>query len=346
MNVLHIKCYEHLLHFMQCGMMRLSKFDLQFVQNIQLIVIQNKPLTQNQVNLFKKLVFKYNRQFHKHGINDDILASLEWKCNIIPSEPAYTHAHISIQDGHIYLKSPFNKKFIKEFREYKNNTFLWHKEKRRYESLYSTSALKHVVDTTHKFYSDINYCPVVSELLNSMCDYADEDIWDPTLICKNGFHYLVAINENLYNAIKDIPLSNDFKTLDILSRYGIKIHDSIIKGNEKLEFASSYTVVKSIKDLESIVDYLKELGCDAAFFSGTGALTISLKRELDKLLHEENIAVINRPEFFVKQDDRKQYSNYKYAVMFQLGSTLLSHALLEKEIHKIICLKNPTPIYF
>lgn len=342
--MIDLKTREHLIYFMQCGMMRLSKYDLQFIQNIQIIVTQHKPLTVNQVKLFEKLVEKYKRQLNKHGIDDNKITSLEWKCNIIPSEPAYTHAHIFIEDNNIYLKSPFNKKFIKEFRENRANTFLWNSSKRRYESVFSTPALKYVIDSTHKFYSDINYCPVTTQLLNTICHYTDDDIWDPTLICKDGYYYIVALNQNLYDAIKDIPLDNQFTTLDKLSRFGIKIHSSVTNHNDKLEFASSYNVTKTIDELAKVVTWITELGCDVAYFTGTGALTIKLKKDLDELLMRENIVIINRPEFYLDQDSDNVCKKFKYAVLFQLGSVLMSTALLDKDIHKIICLKNSTPI--
>lgn len=342
--MIDLKTREHLIYFMQCGMMRLSKYDLQFIQNIQIIVTQHKPLTVNQVNLFEKLVEKYKRQLNKHGIDDSKIVSLKWKCDIIPSEPAFTHAHISVSDGTIYLRSPFNKKFIKEFREHKQNTFIWNKERRRYESPYSTAALKQVVDVTHKFYTDINYCPITTELLNSICDYSDKDIWNPTLVYRNGRYYIIALNEYLNEATKHIPLNNEFKTLDMLSRYGITVEESVTCSDKKLEFASSYHITKSIEDLENIINWIKELGCDAAYFSGTGALTTALKRDMELLLEKENIRSITRPEFFINKDLAVSLKNFKYSVLFQLGSVLTPTSLIDKDIHKIVCLKNPTPI--
>ena len=338
--MIDLKTREHLVYFMQCGMMRLSKYDLKFVQNIQILTTQHKPLTVNQVKLFEKLVEKYKRQLNKHGVMDDKIKSLVWNCKIIPSEPAYTHAHIFIEDEKIYLKSPFNKNFIKALRDNKQNTFEWNKANRRYETTYSTSALKVAVDTTHQYYSDINYCPIITQLLNTICQYNDKEIWKPTLVYKNEKYYIVAINQSLYDATKDIELGNDYHTLDLLSRYGVDIHESVTNNNPELLFASSFYIEKTIDDLDDIITWIKKLGCDVTYFTGTGALTTTLKAELKEKLKKEKIQCMQGRELVAEEP-----IICNYAVMFELGSYSLTHTVIHnRHIKKIIKLKNSTPI--
>lgn len=332
---------DHLVYFMQCGLVRLSKNDLKFIQNIHLLIAQGNPITTNQVRLFEKLVLKYNRQLNKQGIIESVTQGLQWNCKIVPSEPIFTDTFISVDDQKIYIKTPYNKNFIKAFREAKLNTYKWNKEHKRYESDFSTVSLKLAIDTTHKFFTEINYCPVTVELLNTVCNYNENDIWEPTLVRKNNNLYVLAINEYLYEAIKDIPLTTTTHTLDLLSRYGIKVDQSVTKNNKKLEFMSSFAVTKDISELDDIVEWLVELKCTDVYFSGVGALTNKAKSELiDRL---KKLLIRTQPN----SDADISKTENSYGVVFQLGtmssSTMMS-VYNKNYIMKIIHLKNSTPV--
>lgn len=333
---------EHLVYFMQTGMMKLSNYDIHFVQNLNHLILAKKPITSNQVELFEKLIQKYQRQFQKHKLSVNILETLPWTITIIKSTPEFTEAHISIIDNKIYFKSPFNKKFIKEFRDYELNPFNWDRENRRYESNFNTYSLKILYDTAKKHYPTINYCPVTMFLLNKVhIEFTSDLIYEPTLVHKNGRLFVGAINESLYEAIKDIDLTYDARTINELSSYGIKISSELAR-DEKIKFAGSCFYEVESKDLLTIIDWLKEFDCDCVFFYGL--VSANIKSEMyDKLdslgIHHYNINDL----LFRKNKFVNQYKNIYY-IHFTTTRTNLNSLSNQINIRKIIKVHNSYPI--
>ena len=334
--MIELKTREHLVYFMQCGVLRLGRNDLKFVQNINTNIVQNKPVTSNQVKLFNKLVDKYSRQLKAHGINEDKVNKLDWQCKVISSEPFFTDATISLKDGNIYLRSPYNRNFINAVRNDSNSTFIWNKLTKRYESVFSTVALKFIVNHTHKFYKDVNYCPYTTELLNKICKYNEEDIWEPTLIKINNNYYIASINESLSDAVKHIPLSNDIRSLDELSRHGVKVHKSVINNDKRLEFLSNYKVTVELSDIEDVVSWLAELNCSTVYFSGT----IKLKNEFFEKFKTQNVFSMNK---FIKDKTVVPSSDKNYSVLIKLSGYFPS-SMHQIDVMKIIEIKNSEPI--
>ena len=75
---------------------RLSRYDLQFVNNLTNMIGVKNTITTNQDSLFKKIALKYRRQYVQQKFDIDTLLLLPWKCNVIESSPQYTNASISI----------------------------------------------------------------------------------------------------------------------------------------------------------------------------------------------------------------------------------------------------------
>ena len=265
-----VQTKEHLIYFMQSGMMRLSKYDLRFVQNLQLLTMQHTNLTTNQVSLFDKLIEKYKRQLHKHGLSDVHLVGLTWESTIVPSDPKFTEAYVSIANDTITFRSPFSKKFIEHFRKKEFNTCAWYKDKKVYESPYSTTALKYLIEVANEHYPIVNYCPVVSNLLNTVDQY-NAKYWNPTLIKHNDMYLVAAMNTSLADAISHIPLSNDPEIISNLAKHGIQIDDSVIGGDTVLTFASSYAPEVDIVNIDSVIECLKAINCDSVTVVGRAA---------------------------------------------------------------------------
>lgn len=262
-----VQTKEHLIYFMQCGMMRLSKYDLRFVQNLQSLTVQHINLTTNQVSLFDKLVDKYKRQLHKHGLTDEKLDSLQWESNIVLSDPKFTEAYLSIENDTIIFRSPFSKKFIDQFRKEEYNSFKWYKDKKVYESPFNTTALKYIIRVSNEHYPIVNYCPVVSELLNTVEQYT-APYWNPTLVKRNGMYMVVAINANLAEAISDMPLTPTPEAISNLVKYGIHIDDSVIGDDPIMRFASSYTPEVDVANIDQVIECLKSINCDSITIVG------------------------------------------------------------------------------
>lgn len=328
---------EHLAYFMQTGVMRLSNYDLKFVQNIHHFILQNKSITTNQVALFDKLVTKYERQFKKQNLTLEFLQALPWTTTIVPSDPIYTDAYISIEDNSIYFRAPFNKNFITNFRQLDYNPFVWKREYRRYEASFSTMALKILVHLVHSFYPVVHYCSVVSKLLNTVQEYDSAKYWQPTLVKTNDSYIIHSINEPLYLATQDIPIDDHIKTLTALSEYGIRIDGSILDDKHKLNFINEYIVEIDFADLDKVSDYLKELNCDCVYTAGN---TLLVKKEIK----EKVSSMVPNIHSFNELNFAKRTHNYQFPVVLQFSSTVPTGKLAVNNIKKVIKIKNSNPI--
>lgn len=329
---------EHLAYFMQCGMMRLSNYDLKFVQNLHHLATQQKPITTNQIALFDKLVGKYSRQLTKQGFSIETLNQLPWTTPIIQSDPAFTDAFISIDDNKIIFKAPFNKKFIQDFRKLSYNPFEWKRESKRYEAEFGTLTLRLLIKTVHEHYPIVNYCPIICHLLNTLHQFNDVKHWSPTLVKVNDNYIISSINEHVYSAIEHISLDDDISTISELSEFGISIDDSVIQDTAKLKFASNFVTEIEVSNIESVINYLQELKCDCIYYAGN--IGVFLNRDI-----RNKISAIIPNQFNLNDMSyNKQAHQFKYPVVFQFSSTVSNAKIQTHNIKKIIKIKNSNPI--
>lgn len=248
---------------------RLSRYDEQFVNNLTFYTVQYNRITSNQDLLFKKVIGKYKRQFLYHKVIVSDLLSLGWHVHIVPSVPEYTGATIMIEGNKIIFRSPYNKNFLTALRKISLPSLTWYREKRQHEAEYSPTVLKQLMYLSADHYDVLNYCDTVTQIINSLSEYESIKYWVPTLVYNNNHYYIAAINEPLYNAIKDIELTDNLKTVATLVKYGINIDESVTvhfletEPLEKIKFASTFEVQAEIRDANIIMTWLKEFGCDA-----------------------------------------------------------------------------------
>lgn len=328
---------EHLVYFMQCGVLRLSRYDLRFLQNLLTWTSQNKSLTTNQVQLFNKLVKKYNRQLLKHGITETKISQLGWSTNIVNSDPKYTEAFVSIDQDIISFRSPFSKKFLNEFSMLENNSFKWNKEEKVYRCPYSVHALKLLLTVAHKFYSVINYCDSTKKKVSEL-DKLKGNYWNPTLVKVNNYYLIAATNQYIDNALQNIPLTPDPECLSLLTWHGVKIDPSIINGDPFLEFCSKYFNEADIKNLDLFADYLNGIGCKDVLLYGPGSgrigeglkkVNINVKpmhTDNAALDHDHTVLVVTR---ILMPASLPIVSNGKYMKVIQLKNSTPIESLYE-----------------
>lgn len=322
---------EHLIYFLQSGSFRLNKTDLKFVQNLLDYTVNKKPITTNQVSLFDHIVKKYNRQLKKYNITNELANSLPWASVIVSSDIIHTTAQLSIADNKIFFKAPFNKSFISDHRKISMSPFVWVKEQKHYASEYSTRALKIITRLAIRHYEVVNFCPTATILLNKIQEYDNAKHWKPTLVNVNGIYLISAINESLAEAIKDIPLNNNPKTLATLADYGVEIDDSIINGNVVLEIASKKYCEVNINDIDLVINALIAIECDVVVRSGE-LFFKEIKNEFFKKL------MPSIPSLTIANNDI--LNKYKYPVAIQFASAIFTSITPKKTI-KII---NTNPI--
>lgn len=248
---------------------RLSRYDEQFVNNLTFYTLQYNRITNNQDLLFKKVTSKYKKQFTHNKIIVEDLLKLPWHVNVVPSIPEYTGASIKVEDDRIIFRSPYNKNFLTALRKNPLYRLEWDKNKRQYEAKYSPTTLKQLIYLSADYYDTLNYCDKVTQIINSLGEYETVKYWVPTLIYKDSRFYIAAINEHLYNAIKNVQITGELKTIATLVKYGVNIDESVIshflktEPYEKVHFASSFEAQVEIKDANTVMNWLREFGCDA-----------------------------------------------------------------------------------
>lgn len=256
-----MKNKEQLLYFFLQGKISLSQYDYKFMANLQTIIQNQNRVTSNQATLFDNLISKYKKQLTKHGLVKEELKALPWKTDVVDSTPEYTGATISIADNNIYIRVPFNKTFITAFRNTNDNRFEWVKELKQYVAPFSTTSFKLASTFPKTFFPTISFCSQCQTLLDDINKYA-ADIWKPTLTRVNGKLVVAAINSALAERLENLELEATPKSLFALSKLGVDVHPNITGDNVNLNFAANRHYDVEITDIETVIGWMKNIGCD------------------------------------------------------------------------------------
>lgn len=247
----------------------LSRYDQKFFYNLHITnVLSRKPITSNQVSLFKKVVKKYKTQLGKQQLDADQLSELPWTLKVIESSPDFTHAFVSIEGNELILRCPFKQTFVQEFRD--QYIMVWNRENRYYSTEFGLHKLKVILNCVMKHYQDIKFCVRIQEIINEISIYSEHDCWDPTLTRCNGNLYVFNLNESLDSAISHIELNIELSTLALLASYGIQVSESLKKELQKiydaddLNFAINRQVIHEVSDIVGLADKLKKIKCEYA----------------------------------------------------------------------------------
>ena len=336
--MVELKTAEHIAHFM-IGNISLSRFDKKFVENLQAL----KHITTNQVELFYRIIYKYRRQLSKHELDADKLIHLPWTMQVIESAPQYTDGHISIEDNQIIFKCPYNKNFIDAFRKEDTNTFVWDKERRQYITEYSTHSLKLVVYTSNKFFKTVNYCNVVTGLLDTIKEYKDIKYWQPTLTRINGNLFIVATTEQLDEALGVMVLDTTPITIANLVYHGVHIDESIYDINDaKQTFISKRVYEMEVSDVLNIVPWLIEIECDYVVFTGNRILA-DVRNSLRDKLTLAGIRIDPESKWIYKSKD-KESNHYDFPVVIRFRTSRDPSYDEPIKAGKIVQLVNSQPI--
>jgi hypothetical protein len=313
---------------------RLSRYDDQFVNNLTLYITQHNRITSNQDLLFRKVAGKYKRQFSQLKIEIEEVLTRSWDVNIVESIPEYTGASIKIENDKLILRSPFNKNFLTALKKKPIYSLQWIKDRRQYEGEYSHTNLKELMYLTADHYSILNYCEQVTQIIESLSVFENIKYWTPTLVYK-GHYYIAAMNEHLYEVIKDIPINDDLKTISTLVKYGIAIDQSVTDHlleteiPAKVRLAINFQVEIELRDTQLAIEWLEEFGCDA-ICEPKAFLTNSKLN-----IHNTTINVFANPK------DLKNYENS--VIVYQRGNFSLVNETPMK-LFKIIKFVNSEPI--
>ena len=269
----------------------LSRYDKRFMVNLQILNVNTrKPITTNQLALYKKVVTKYHRQLLKMNHNSVELAELPWEVEPVQSDEFLSKAHLHIMDGNkLTLHSPYRPKFVKEFRELA--LMQWQHDDKYYLSDYSLYKLRSVLDIVNKHYVDVIYCDEIRKVLTEINQYREMKYWEPTLIKRQGNLYIAANNDSINEVLQDIKLEDTFECLMSLTRYGIKIDEDILDNYTDMEIKliSSHEIKHEMNDLKGLRGLLEKIGCD--FVMCLGGLSNENAYKLKKTLRRWNFTV-------------------------------------------------------
>ena len=326
---------EQLVYYMVANL-RLSRYDIRFLQNLEKISSVKKRITSNQVELVDKLIEKYERQFVKNQMFVKELSKLPWKTLVVETTDEYTSAHIGILNDNLILKTPYNKAFITAFRSLSESSFVWDNINKYYIADLSTFSLKLASNMVTKFFNDVRYSDNVKKLLDQLTYYKDVQYWTPTLVCTNGNYIIACTNKALDESIKHITLSTELNTLAELVRYGIMIDDSIMHTDEE-RFAGSYNPKVELNNICDIVPWLQNIKCDYVSVSGIGLSTnLKFKDSLKQSLEKAGIQYNDAGRFITHTN----LSKYKFPVIVKFK--LIADDYIN--VAKVINIVNSQPI--
>jgi hypothetical protein len=325
---------EHLLYFFLGGKISLSQYDYKFMANLQTMIQNKSRVTSNQATLFDNLISKYKKQLTKNGFDKDILKALPWKTDIVESTEEYTGAMVSLYGDDLVIKVPFNKPFISAFRQVKNNNFDWDKDSKVYRTSFNTVALKIATTELGKYFSTVRLDDNLSKLVNDISVY-DAEVYNPTLRVINGNPMIVAINRVLGELTQNMDLKIDSITLHKLSMMGINIDPSVYESNNKLEFASKRVYEVEMDQVETVISWMKNLGCDNVIV-GRGLRTHLSQEALYELINKYGMKPLG-PMSFGKLPEGVN-------MLIQHTSTIDVRSAFSGQISKTVVLKDSRPI--
>ena len=283
---------ELLTKYMIDGHIHLGKKDYGFFNNIKHIIQEKNSITSNQNKLFNKLLVKYQRQLKKLGFDLEQLTALRWNCDVIETKQEYLNAVISYNEhtDNIEIRSPFNTKFVQNFRRVESNLFFWDKAEKIYKAPFSTYQFKIAYENVKKYYKTVSLCANLQKIIDDLKPYDNVVYWTPTLVKVQNNFYIAASNNIIMDAIKDIKLSDDPKVLFQLSLYGVSVDPSIIQNDEELTFASSYDATVQNDNINNLGQWLKSLGVEHVILNRSVIHSKQLVHDLKYVLSDLNIS--------------------------------------------------------
>ena len=330
---------EQLLKFFLSGHISLSQYDYKFMANLFSIIDKKRRITSNQALLFDKLVSKYARQLNKHGFTKEKL-DLVWATPVLPSTEEYTGAYVSLDsDDTLIIRVPFNKKFISVFSKmgsFKDNYFFWDSVDKVYKASFSSISLKTAYKVLPKFFTPVNYADELKGLIDELKEF-ENYIWDPTLMKINGNVFLIAGNEPLYKVLQEVGTDPTPETYYKLSMAGIKIHDSMVKDDPALRFASSTTVTFDTTELGLLEVYLDQIG----------EVGLVLQRSLgfnSRNLRDKLVELTNKNSKITLHQYGNGTTMMKPTIVVMWHQTSTGNAMSGTNISKTVVIKDSTPI--
>jgi hypothetical protein len=331
---MNMKNKEQLLYFFLQGKISLSQYDYKFMANLQTMIQNQNRVTSNQADLFDKLISKYKKQLTKNGLIKEELKELSWKTMVVESTPEYTGASVRVNDDEIFIKVPFNKSFISQFRAVENNNFTWDSTEKLYRAKFNTLSLKVAYNILPEYFEHVRYCDYLQPILTELQQYQNL-IWNPTAKKFNDRLLIGACNSVLGSMIADTDLAINSSNLFKLVRMGISIDPEVYGGNEKLKFAAKSVYEVELSDVENIIGWMKNIGCTNVVI-GRGLRNTINQEQLSTMVEKYGMRSVGPVSFGSLPDG--------VSILLQHTSNVDSRTPFTGQISKTVVLKDSRPI--
>jgi hypothetical protein len=246
---------------------------------------------------------------------------------------------ITIENNKILMSLPFSKNFIKDLRSQDIFSLKWDYSNSRYEAVFSTDSFKKIIQVVSDHFSTILYCSVATKVLATINEYSRIKYWQPTLVCRNDFYYIAASNEHLDNAIINIPLNSNVKTISLLAEYGIAVDQELIQSDNRLLFASQFFTRIDYDKTENIIQRLKDIDCDCAIFANRPYTDVGSTLYTDLIKQGFHVTIMHD-----ELNLDLEYKKVKRPVMIKFLSNYLPFDY-SLNIKKVIKITNSLPVY-
>lgn len=264
---------EQLVYYM-LQHISLGTYDNKFLTNLHDNLVSKKnPVTSNQADLLTKITLRYFKQFKKQEIDVNEMAALPWSTQPVLSSPQYTSAFCQVEDDVLTIRSPYNADFITEIRKMPVIAS-WDRDTKTWSMPYCEITAKHAIECVTKHYSSINFCPVLTEVVDTFAKYETALHWDPIYIKVNDNYMVAGITKQIHEIIENVTMDVSPATLALLSSLGVNIsNDAVLEacalqgnttsGHKLIDFAtSSSSTIMDENYMDELAVYLKEIKSD------------------------------------------------------------------------------------
>lgn len=271
---------EQLVYYM-LQHISLGTYDKKFLDNLHDNLVSKKnPVTSNQADLLTKITLRYFKQFKKQELDANELSLLPWSTQPVLSSPQYTNAFCQVEDDTLTIRSPYNVDFISEIRKMPVMAS-WDKDTKTWSMPYCEVSVKHAIQCVTKNYETINFCPILTEVIDEFAKYETASYWDPIYMKVNGNYMVVGITKQIYEIIEDVVMDVSPSTLALLTSLGIHVSNQValdaaeLQGNTELshkliDFATSFSSTILDEDcVDELAMMLKAINSDCVVIVDT-----------------------------------------------------------------------------
>ncbi len=215
---------------------RTNRYDAKFLSDIrQKYLLNSRPLSEGQNELWEKIVYKYRKQLKKQGVLVKDIFELDWVLGVYSKDEIVKDSYFDIEDWdedgpYMVLRFKFDKKMIEQVRAlvFDDNArwlkrgqvsaYSWGSEKHRYDFTwngtdkqwsgpYNPHLFKGLLHFANA--NNIELSPTVQAVVDALNEtYGTDEAWCVRLMLKHDRLYINNINEVLNDKLAAYDLTD------------------------------------------------------------------------------------------------------------------------------------------